>query len=175
MENECSDLVDKSRILDLLHLYCRGVDRCDPELTRSCYHPQSYDDHGYWKGNGRDFADFIAHRLRDENAATTHQLSNVLINLDGDRALVESCVQATLVRPDRCLVDVVGARYLDVLVRGGPHHWQIMRRTVVLDWRYQVGSGSAADAVDFSGFTMGRRHPDDPVYDVEAWDGPTRA
>ncbi|WP_082406251.1 nuclear transport factor 2 family protein [Microbacterium sp. No. 7] len=156
--------IEKLRVLDVLHLYCRGVDRCHVELIRACYHPDSFDDHGYWKGNGQDFAAFIAERLRRENAATSHRLSNTLIEIDGDRATAESYVQATLVRPDRRIVDVVGARYLDVLVRGGEHGWLIMRRVVALDWRYQVEAGDAGDAVDFSEFALGARFPLDPIH-----------
>ncbi|MBT5754390.1 MAG: SnoaL-like domain-containing protein [Acidimicrobiaceae bacterium] len=40
-------LIDKDEIRDVLMRYGRGVDRLDEELLRSCYHPDSHDDHGH--------------------------------------------------------------------------------------------------------------------------------
>lgn len=156
-------LLDRAEIQDLLFRYCRGVDRCDVEMIRSAYHPDSYDDRGYWRGNGHEFATFIAERLSTANSATTHSVTNILINITGDTATSECQVRATLVRRDEPVIDVIGARYLDRLERRG-EIWRISHRTVVLDWRTtEDGSATAAPfAVD--DFVRGRRHPDDPVY-----------
>jgi NADPH:quinone reductase-like Zn-dependent oxidoreductase len=43
---------------------------------------------GYWKGPGHELAPFLADRLRKANSATTHSITNVLIELDGDLAAV---------------------------------------------------------------------------------------
>ncbi len=63
---------DKEEIRDVLMRYGRGVDRLDEDLIRSCYHDDSFDDHGHWKGNGQDFAAFIVESLRERSHHTTH-------------------------------------------------------------------------------------------------------
>jgi hypothetical protein len=46
-------LIDRQAIHDVLMRFSRGVDRLDEALLRSCFHSDSYDDHGHFKGNGR--------------------------------------------------------------------------------------------------------------------------
>lgn len=103
-------LLDREAVHEVLYTYCRGADRCDPDIIRSAYHADSYDDHGYWKGNGHDFADFLADRLQRANSRTMHSVTNTIMTLEGDLALCESHVLVTLVRrspPD--VVDLMGA------------------------------------------------------------------
>src|SRR5580698_10968530 len=38
-------LTDRQEILDCLNRYCRGLDRLDPELIASAYHPDAVDNH----------------------------------------------------------------------------------------------------------------------------------
>ena len=71
-------LADKDEIRDVLMRYGRGVDRLDEELLRSCYHPDSHDDHGHWKGNGHDFAAFIVSSLPERTHHSTHAVANIL-------------------------------------------------------------------------------------------------
>ena len=66
------EAADKQEIRDVLMRYGRGVDRLDEDLLRSCYHDDSFDDHGHWKGNGQDFAAFIVESLRERSHHTTH-------------------------------------------------------------------------------------------------------
>ena len=44
------ELVAKQEISELLHRYCRGIDRFDRDLVRSCYHDDADDDHGIFRG-----------------------------------------------------------------------------------------------------------------------------
>lgn len=165
MNEEIRALIDKQSIYEVLVRYCRGVDRCDEDLIRSAFHEDSYDDHGYWKGPGHELAPFLADRLRKANSATTHSITNVLIELEGDVARSEAQVHATLIRrgsdPDE--VDVVGARYLDRFSRRAGA-WRIEHRTVVLDWRRTEVWPDSAPAVPTEGFVRGARHPEDPSY-----------
>ena len=52
---ELEELIEERAILSVLKRYCRGIDRLDEELVRSCYHEDSTDDHGVYKGKGVDF------------------------------------------------------------------------------------------------------------------------
>jgi hypothetical protein len=165
MNEHVQTLLDKQSIYEVLVTYCRGVDRCDEDLIRSAFHEDSYDDHGYWKGPGHELAPFLADRLRNANSATTHSITNVLIELDGDLARSESQVHATLIRKgsDPVVVDVVGARYLDRLSRRDGR-WRIEHRIVVLDWLGTEVWPDSAPAVPTEGFARGARCPEDPSY-----------
>jgi hypothetical protein len=171
MTDPVQSLLDKQSIYEVLITYCRGVDRCDEELVRSVYHEDSFDDHGYWRGRGADFAPFVTDRLAAANSATTHSITNVMIELDGNSARSEAQVLATLVRKDSDppRTDVMGARYLDRLSRRDGV-WRIDERTVVLDWHKTEVWGGEAPPVPTDGFVRGGRFPEDPVY---AW--PTRS
>ncbi|MDX5985105.1 nuclear transport factor 2 family protein [Sphingomonas echinoides] len=164
---EIERLLDKQAIYEVLCAYCRGVDRCDVELVRSVYHEDSYDDHGYWKGRGVDFAAFVVNRLSLANSATTHSITNILIDID-DRGIArsEAQVMATLVRRDTdpVIADVMGGRYIDRLSkRDGV--WGIDERTVVLDWTKVETWPSSEAPVPLKGFTWGKREDRrDPIY-----------
>jgi hypothetical protein len=165
MNDHVQALLDKQSIYEVLVTYCRGVDRCDEDLIRSAFHDDAYDDHGYWKGPGHELAPFLADRLRKANSATTHSITNVLIELDGDLARSESQVHATLIREgsDPVEVDVVGARYLDRFSRRAGT-WGIEHRTVVLDWRKTEVWENRTPPVPTEGFVRGARCPEDPSY-----------
>jgi hypothetical protein len=167
MNDDVQALLDKQSIYEVLVTYCRGVDRCDEDLIRSAFHDDSYDDHGYWKGPGHELAPFLADRLRKANSATTHSLTNVLIELAGDVARSEAHVHATLIRAgsDPAEIDVVGARYLDRFSRRAGT-WRIEHRTVVLDWHRTEVWPASAPAVPTDGFVRGARWPEDPSYAV---------
>lgn len=165
MNERAQALLDKQSIYEVLVMYCRGVDRCDEDLIRCAFHPDAYDDHGYWKGSGHELAPFLADRLRKANSATTHSITNVLIELDGDLARSEAQVHATLIRKgsDPVEVDVVGARYLDRFSRRAGT-WRIEHRTVVLDWQKTELWPKSAPPVPTEDFARGARCPEDPSY-----------
>ncbi|MDD2126976.1 nuclear transport factor 2 family protein [Pseudomonas monteilii] len=168
MNDDIRVLLDKQAIYEVLARYCRGADRCDEELIRSVYHDDAYDDHGYWRGSGSDFASFVCARLTAANQATTHSISNVLIEVDGDFARSEAQVVATLVRKGSPrLADLMGARYLDRLSRRNGE-WKIDERIVVLDWHKVETWGEAQAPIPLDGFTRGSRFPGDPVYRLMA-------
>lgn len=170
MEPLLAELCDKQAITELLHRYCRGVDRCDVGLIRSVYHEPSVDDHGYWRGSGHDFATFIVNRLTAANTATLHSVTNVLIQLDGDRAVCEAHVYASMVRrDDEAMADFFAGRYLDVLERRDAE-WGIVDRTVVVDWARSASVGASTGfPVPLDDYAVGARTPDDPSDGLFAW------
>ena len=50
------EMLDSHQIQKMLVDYCRGIDRCDVELVASVYHDDAVDDHGIFRGLGKDFA-----------------------------------------------------------------------------------------------------------------------
>jgi hypothetical protein len=166
-EPELRILLDKQAIQEVLHRYCRGVDRCDVETVRSVYHDDSVDDHGYWKGAGQDFAPFVVNRLMEANSATTHSVTNALIEVQGDEAWSESQVMVHLIRRDTDPVetDVMGARYIDKLLRRDGE-WKIDERTVVLDWSTTYVWDAAPPPMPLDDFAKGARgNREDRVFD----------
>jgi hypothetical protein len=162
--SDLDSLLAKQEITEVLFTYCRGVDRLDEALVRGIYHEESYDDHGYWKGRGQDFGPFVIDRLREANVGTTHSITNILINLDGDVAVSESQVMVTLRRRgEDNLVDVMGARYVDRFSKR-QGRWKIEERTVVLDWHKVETWLASAPPIALDDFAKGKRDQSDPIY-----------
>ena len=163
MDAELRRQKDKDEIRDVLYTYCRGIDRLDEALVRSVYHPGASDDHGPFSGTAEEFAAWVIPVLQRDFSATMHTLGNILIELDGDAAHVESYFHAyhRVPRPagDRDLL--VGGRYLDRFERRAGV-WKISARTVVLEWSRSEPATQAWANVDR--FKRGLRSKADLVY-----------
>lgn len=126
-------LLDREAIRDCLLRYCRGIDRCDEQALRSAYWEDATDCHGAWNGSAAGFIEQALTRLR-QGGRRVHQLTNVLIDLHGDVAAVESsffALQATAAQPDR--ETFLCGRYVDRFERRNGE-WRVAARTVVYDW-----------------------------------------
>lgn len=132
-------LAAKDEIRDVLYRYCRGVDRCDYELIRSCYHPDATDDHGEYVG---DVDGFVAHCAANLGRfeRTMHFLGNILIEVaaDGTRARSEAYAVAhhhlragSTGKPERDFT--VHLRYVDDFERRDGA-WRIAARVCVFEW-----------------------------------------
>jgi hypothetical protein len=122
-------------IRQVLAAYARGVDRCDADLLKSCYHEDATDQHTMFNGTGHAFADFIVDFCTKMGGTSLHQITSVHIDLKGARADVESYYIAMqqfrdAEGSDRMLV--AGGRYLDRFEeRGGA--WKIAKRICTMD------------------------------------------
>jgi hypothetical protein len=135
-----SELADREAIKECLYRYCRGIDRRDPDILRTAYWPDAIDTHLMFKGN---IEEFIAWAMPTMKTMTNHQhhITNIIINLDGATAKVESyfwscVVQGTDGRYDR----IGGGRYLDRFERRDGE-WRIIERYVMSDWFRQFEDG----------------------------------
>ena len=169
-ESAMAVLQAKDEIRDVLMRYCRGVDRLDADLLASCYHADSLDDHGHWRGNGHEFATFIVGSLAQRSHHTTHSVSNVLIELapaDPEVAHAESYTTAYLRRRDEGGVewlDLFAGRYVDRFERRAGT-WRIARRVVVHDWSVSTRlDAEMSFPLPMEGFTQGRRDRSDIVF-----------
>ncbi len=111
-----SDMADRAHIADLIYRYCRAVDRLDIALGHSIWHEDGWADYGpeVYQGPGKGVIDLIcAQHLRTLHHS--HQVSNILIDLNGDRAGSESYVTATLrlQRGEQLMQITVWGRYID--------------------------------------------------------------
>ena len=113
-------LLDKQEIAELLTRYLRSVDRGDVDTLRACYLPGATEDHGgLFAGPAQDYVDSIAAALTHPRSRTSHNLTNLLIDLDGDVATAESyCVTFARIKADgQYYHSFTGARMIDRLER----------------------------------------------------------
>jgi hypothetical protein len=130
-----NELAAKQAIIEVIHRYCRAMDRMDAELALSCWHEGGTDDHApLFAGTARGFIDWLwpVHAAME---VTRHVVSNVLIDLNGDKAGAESYWTVTLrVKKDGQIYDIVGGgRYVDNFecIDG---QWAIRHRQSLHDW-----------------------------------------
>lgn len=134
-EGEIGAVVDKQAIRDLIYTYCRAVDRQDISLGHSVWHDDGYADYGadFYQGPGRGVIDTICMQS-GHLLSQSHQVTNILIDLEGDRAGSESYISSTyrLQRNGTLMHMAVWARYLDAWERRDGR-WGLMRRKVIFD------------------------------------------
>ena len=161
-------LNSRAEITEVVLRYVRAIDRCDEDLLRSCFHPDSRHRHGSFEGASAEFCGFAIQVCRAVEA-THHQLGPVSIELAGETAFVETYFTSHhrfgAVPPpggepheDRFL----GGRYVDRFERRDGV-WKIAERQGINEWlRHEPSS----DRGFWSGPAgqRGRRNRDDPVY-----------
>jgi len=115
--------------------YCRGIDRCDAQLLESVYHADAIDDHGTFVGPASEFIPWVIKGLTEEYLQTTHQVSNILIEVDGDSSRAESYVNSMhLCERDGTQYEwIFCGRYVDRFERRNGE-WRIAHRVTVFDW-----------------------------------------
>jgi hypothetical protein len=133
MDALVKQLCDKQAITEQLYRYCRGVDRMDLALTRACWHMDGTADYvGMFQGGADALIDWMW-SVHAGMQVHSHQITNILIELDGDRAASEAYATVVLrTRGDAALDIFVRGRYLDRWSRrdGG---WAIDHRIHVPD------------------------------------------
>ena len=140
---QLAQLLAKQEITELMFRYCRGVDRLDMELVRSCYQPDATDSHGSFHGTVDEYLAW-SERLLRRYTGSVHTLMNILIELapepGDDSATQWARSEAHGVArhwtegglPELNLS--VGFRFIDDICRrdGGP--WLIQRRVATTEW-----------------------------------------
>ena len=112
MADTLETLIAKQAITETLHRYCYAMDRIDPELGNQIWHPGGQAHYGATIFDGAA-PDFLAQtfELHRRAQGTSHQLSNIMIVVDGDAATSESYVHACIRMDGNDIV--VRGRYLD--------------------------------------------------------------
>lgn len=161
---ELQRLLDEAAIRRVHLDYCRGIDRRDWELVRSCYHADAVDHHGPFSGGVDGFIEW-ALEFVDQVASTTHFVGNQIVDVNGDVAWHEAyCrayhrLRATDASP--ALDWVVNVRYLDRMERRNGE-WKIADRLVVQDSdRRDLVAGTSEIGPEW---LSGGFAPDDPSY-----------
>jgi ketosteroid isomerase-like protein len=135
-ETAMQRVLDEAAIRDVVNRYCRGIDRRQFDMVRSCYHPDATDDHGGFKGGVEAFIAMCTENLK-RYERTMHFMGNLHIEVDGDQATSEAYTIAfhrLSAKGDKPARDhVVGFRYVDNFERR-LGEWKIARRVCVFEW-----------------------------------------
>jgi ketosteroid isomerase-like protein len=128
-------LLDESEIRAVLARYGRAIDRRDMDTVRTCYHPDATDAHGHYNGDVEGFIQNSIARWTEKSVSMTHIFGQSLIELDGDRAWVESYALCYIrYRPDqeggKPTERLGNIRYVDLFERRDGE-WRIAQRKVV--------------------------------------------
>src|SRR6476620_4277005 len=87
-DRELNELLAKQALHELVTRVSRGVDRCDPDIIRSCYHPDAIDDHGHLTGDVEVFIEYVMRELKGR-PFLHHRVTNELFEIHGDHAYGE--------------------------------------------------------------------------------------
>lgn len=131
-------LLAKQAITEVLYRYCRAFDRMDYELALKVWHPGGTCNYTNRIGAPditavEYFGPSWAHRAKLRNHS--HQITNILIELAGDKAASESCFTASLqTEPEneKILEHLYRGRHLDRWSRRNGV-WAIDHRQVIFD------------------------------------------
>lgn len=138
-EEAIQNLLDRAAIRDVMERYTRGIDRRDWDLVASCFAPHARVNYEFvFEGEIEEAIPLFREGLSSMEK-TMHFMGNQLIEVDGDRARMETYVIAhhILGMGDEQRDMIAALRYLDDLVREGDR-WCIQRRTVKCDWTGQA-------------------------------------
>jgi hypothetical protein len=161
-ESRLNALADGQAITDLIYRYCRSVDRLDIPLGHSIWHDDATADYGadVYQGDGRGAIDHICAQHR-RVLHHSHQVSNVLIDIAGDRAGSEAYVTASLRahRSEQLIQMTIWARYIDRWSRRDGR-WGLDHRLVIRDF------DEIREVTPLHQHDVGRRDRSDPSYGV---------
>jgi len=161
------DVIARAEIGELLVRYCRGIDRLDWDLVRSCFWPDGIADYRAFGLTGTPdalVAFLQAPAAMPALTRTMHVLSNHTIALDADRARSEAYCMAHHEGGAGHIWDgrfaVTWLRYLDRWERRDGR-WAILHREVAVEW------GLTLDVEQWAPFppdALGRRDRADRSY-----------
>jgi hypothetical protein len=96
-ERQVDVIASKQDITEQIYRYCRSMDRIDHEIGKSVSHADGTADYGpLYTGLGSGFTDLALASHMSDYLAHSHQVTNILIEVDGDRAKSEAYVTVTL-------------------------------------------------------------------------------
>jgi len=159
---------DRFAIQDLAASYMRGLDRLDGALLEAQFWPEAGCEYGVFSGGPADFAAFYITMLK-EHERNHHFIGQHSIDFTGpNEAYGEVYYQAyhRVFDESGSPRDLfIAGRYVDRYERR-VGVWKIAYRSELVDW---VRDDPASDAMMASApFIVGRRKPDDPLYDRAA-------
>lgn len=170
-----SRLLAKDAITDVLYRYCRGIDRFDLELVRSCYHADATDDHGSFQGGIDDYLAWVEPIVARYDR-TFHFVGNIIVDFEQP----QRGARTQPVEPGSVAwAETYGVAHHENA--GGPTHanlatafrfidrfehrdgtWAIAARTATTEWSRKDDESNWWIPPD--GFERGSRDDSDPIY-----------
>ena len=147
-------LLDKQALTDLIGELSSAVDRGDHDRIVSCYAEESFDDHGFFKGPGHEFADLIGSLNSVEGIVNHHLLGQSIFDLRGDEAYGETFFIFHAIMEGN--VESAFGRYVDYF-RRIDSQWKVVYRRVLPDHTLSVD--------DLANYWHSTRDRNDPSYD----------
>jgi ketosteroid isomerase-like protein len=162
-------LLDRQEIEDVLVSYARGADRGDADLIAAAYHDDALEDHGgVFVGTANDYVALLR-KMLPAAPIMSHLVTNILIELDGDRAYTE-CYFLTFSRRDAGedgYDNLTMARVIDRFERRGGA-WKIAHRRLAWEWSHEMpiteSWGRGMIVPDTAKMVRGGKKPNDILY-----------
>jgi len=126
-------LIDRQAILDCIHAYARGVDRCDRDLLNSVYHEDAWDDHAVFCGPAADFIEWAFAYHEKYLISHQHYVLNHTCELRGAVAHTETYFIFAGRNREGPPVTLLGGRYLDRFEKRA-ERWAIAARKCLVEW-----------------------------------------
>ncbi|WP_436789105.1 nuclear transport factor 2 family protein [Yinghuangia sp. YIM S10712] len=128
-------VADKIEIAELLARYARGVDRKEWELWRSVFTPDAQLDYSSVTGivGSRDEVIKILEQALGTTPMTQHFISNIEVEVDGDRAKATAMFYNPMLLPNMTEQSYCGGYYRHDLVRT-PDGWRSERLVEENTW-----------------------------------------
>ena len=132
-EEKVQILWDERAIMDVLHRYSRGFDRCDMEIAKSAYWPDALDDHPGFCGLAHPMCDVFDSFHKELWHSTQHHIANTRIEIDGSTAHTESYCFLAAKKLETLELVIIGGRYIRRLEKRDGE-WRIAAAVLVADW-----------------------------------------
>ena len=164
MADRLDALEASNKITEVLLAYARANDRKDEALLRSCFWPESTHRHGRFDGTSTEFVDFAFGIISGLHFGA-HHISNISVEVDGDRGFSECYYFAHHRRPASEEAGEQDAflegRYIDIHERRDGV-WKIIQRRGVSD--YSIVVPASDSFADWNPDHRSLDAPDDPYY-----------
>ena len=164
------EVADRLQIQDVIFRWCRGIDRLDFSAIRSCFHPDAFDDHIFYRGDIDGLVNCLQERHRSITFSS-HAASNILIEfVSPTSAIVETYVrviQRRAIDPPTeydSSISEVYCRYVDQFSKVDAK-WRISRRTLLTDTAMEYSDREPLHRIPpIQSANRGRRDPTDTLY-----------
>jgi SnoaL-like domain len=168
MDERLARLLDRQEIERVIQRYCRGIDRRDLALVRSCYHDDATDRHGSFFGSPDEYVVWVD-RLLARYRFSSHALHQISVEFGErpDEAAAEtygvSIHRGDPAKPHLNLA--TGFRYLDRFERRAGA-WRIASRVTIGEWSLRLPSEAWWEIPETH--LASRRDSSDPLYTLLA-------
>ena len=155
----------EATLKNLIYLFARSIDRVDEELMRELFWPEATDDHGLFTGTAEDYVAWVIPLLKSMNG-TQHTISNILVEVEGDKASAETYFVAyhQIGEGDEAIDMIAAGRYFDKFEKRGDE-WKFSHRKAVYDWNRNDPASENWSSPEMKPLLeRGARKPDDYLY-----------